>query len=306
MSASNPAAINRHLTGKTFASRILLVGNEPGLSKPMEEGLAEHNCVFDRAAGSADALGRLRRARYDVVITDPATSIEEDLAMLSEVTAIRPGVRVIVLAPGSTPEEIIAALRARVFLCKTPPFDAAEIAELASRAAEAADSLLGIEILSARRNGVSVRIDCQTLTAERLVSFLKELQSELPESPREELMMAFREMLMNAIEHGAGFQPNKVIDVAAVHTERAIVFYVHDPGEGFRWDAIPHAAVSNPPDAPAQHIELREQQGMRPGGFGILLARGIVDELIYSEVGNEVLLIKHTALRSPPWPFSML
>jgi hypothetical protein len=34
---------------------------------------------------------------------------------------------------------------------------------------------------------------------------------------------------------------------------------------------------------------------MRPGGFGILTAKGIVDELIYSEVGNEVLLIKHTA-----------
>jgi hypothetical protein len=30
-------------------------------------------------------------------------------------------------------------------------------------------------------------------------------------------------------------------------------------------------------------------------GFGILTAKGIVDELIYSEVGNEVLMIKHTA-----------
>jgi anti-sigma regulatory factor (Ser/Thr protein kinase) len=35
--------------------------------------------------------------------------------------------------------------------------------------------------------------------------------------------------------------------------------------------------------------------GMRPGGFGILLAQGVVDELIYSETGNEVLMIKHTA-----------
>jgi hypothetical protein len=32
---------------------------------------------------------------------------------------------------------------------------------------------------------------------------------------------------------------------------------------------------------------------MRPGGYGMLLAKGIVDELIYSDVGNEVLLIKH-------------
>jgi anti-sigma regulatory factor (Ser/Thr protein kinase) len=32
---------------------------------------------------------------------------------------------------------------------------------------------------------------------------------------------------------------------------------------------------------------------MRPGGYGLLLAAGTVDELIYSEIGNEVLLIKY-------------
>ena len=32
---------------------------------------------------------------------------------------------------------------------------------------------------------------------------------------------------------------------------------------------------------------------MRPGGYGLLLAGGTVDELIYSDIGNEVLLIKY-------------
>ena len=32
---------------------------------------------------------------------------------------------------------------------------------------------------------------------------------------------------------------------------------------------------------------------MRAGGFGLLVASGTVDELIYSEIGNEVLLIKY-------------
>jgi anti-sigma regulatory factor (Ser/Thr protein kinase) len=150
-------------------------------------------------------------------------------------------------------------------------------------------------VLSAHRDWVSLRVNCQKLTAERVVEFLTELQTRLPEGPREQLMMAFREILMNAIEHGAEFHPARVVEVAAVHTQRAIVFYVRDPGAGFRWDEIPHAAVSNPPDAPVAHLELREATGMRPGGFGILTAKGIVDELIYSEVGNEVLLIKHTA-----------
>ncbi len=37
----------------------------------------------------------------------------------------------------------------------------------------------------------------------------------------------------------------------------------------------------------------RAELGLRPGGFGLLLARKIADEMIYNEQGNEVLLIKH-------------
>jgi len=87
-------------------------------------------------------------------------------------------------------------------------------------------------------------------------------------------MMAFREILMRAIEHGAEFLPGKVVEVAAVHRQRAIVFYVRDPGVGFRWDEIPNATVSNPPDAPPAHLELREAMGLWPGGFGIRPRRG--------------------------------
>ena len=42
-----------------------------------------------------------------------------------------------------------------------------------------------------------------------------------------------------------------------------------------------------------RHVALREEQEMRPGGFGVLLARQLVDELIYGQAGNEVLLIKY-------------
>lgn len=294
MSAANIASIGLNASSKEHTSRVLLIGREPGFTKALEEALNTRNCLFRYAAGSADSLRQLRQGMYNVVITDPATSVEEDLALLSELRAIRPGVRVIVLTQQSTPENVIAALRARVFLVKSAPFDADEIAEYALRATSA-DSPLGIEVLSAHRDWVSVRMNCQMLTADRLVAFLAELQTGLSEGSREGLMLAFREILMNAIEHGAGFQPHHVVEVAAVHTQRAIVFYVRDPGIGFRWDEIPHAAVSNPPDAPVAHCELRESLGMRPGGFGILTAKGIVDELIYSEVGNEVLLIKHVA-----------
>ena len=289
------AAIQIPSNCKETSCRVLLIGSGLQLTKALDDALGSRSCVFRHVSGSADTLRNLRQAPYDVVITDPATSVDEDLALLSEMQKVRPGVAMIILAPESTPEEIIAALRARVFLVQSCPFDVDEIAEYAVRAGSAIDSVLGIEVLSAQRDWVSLRANCEKLTAERVVGFLTQLQTRLTEGPREQLMLAFREILMNALEHGAAFHPSKVVEIAAVHTERAIVFYVRDPGSGFRWDEIPHAAVSNPPGAPIAHLERREAMGMRPGGFGILTAKGIVDELIYSELGNEVLLIKHTS-----------
>jgi hypothetical protein len=68
---------------------------------------------------------------------------------------------------------------------------------------------------------------------------------------------------------------------------------VKDPGEGFSIKEMSHAAITNPPSGPMRHEAIREQQGLRPGGFGILETQNIIDELIYGEKGNEVVLIKY-------------
>ena len=39
----------------------------------------------------------------------------------------------------------------------------------------------------------------------------------------------------------------------------------------------------------------RHREGMRPGGFGILMARAMVDELLYNEAHNEVVFVKYLA-----------
>ena len=80
---------------------------------------------MEYSAGHADTLQRLRMRSFGVVITSPDSTIEEDLALLEKMRAVRPGVKTIVLARHSTPDEVIAALRARVFACFTPPFDPA-------------------------------------------------------------------------------------------------------------------------------------------------------------------------------------
>jgi anti-sigma regulatory factor (Ser/Thr protein kinase) len=274
-------------------ARVLLIGHSRDSDGSLEEQLTGHQCPFAHAAGSCDALRQLRDIPYAVIVTDPDTSIQEDLALIDEITRVRPGVRVIVRAQNGTPEDIIAALRQRVFLCQVAPFNPAEIARYAVSAMEADNTLTGIEVLSADRDWISVRMNSDQLNADRLTAFFKQFQMSLPERPPEDLMVAFQEILQNAIEHGAQNDPSKLLEIAAIRTARAFVFYISDPGKGFRWDSIPHAVVSHPPSDMTRHIEIREKSGMRPGGFGILVASGIVDEMIYNELGNEVLLIKH-------------
>jgi anti-sigma regulatory factor (Ser/Thr protein kinase) len=100
-------------------------------------------------------------------------------------------------------------------------------------------------------------------------------------------------MLLNAMEHGAGFDPEKVIQVTAAQTARAIVFHFQDPGNGFDRDDLIHAAATPNPDDVMRTAVERADSGIRPGGFGMLIVRQIVDELVYNEQGNEVLMIKH-------------
>ena len=66
---------------------------------------------------------------------------------------------------------------------------------------------------------------------------MNELAGDLPETDRYQLITAFREVLLNAMEHGAGFDPEKVVEVAAVRTERTLVYYFKDPGPGLRRQA---------------------------------------------------------------------
>ena len=167
-------------------SRVLVIGSDNQVSRGIGDALSAIDVPMEYSAGHADALQRLRMRSFGVVITNPDSTVEEDLALLGEMRAIRPGVKSIVLARQSTADEVIAALRARVFACFTPPFDPEEIANLARGGASDSQGLDDMQVLSAKPGWVSVRVNCRLITAERLITFANELSAELPEDTRQE------------------------------------------------------------------------------------------------------------------------
>ena len=196
------------------------------------------------------------------------------------------------MTAGSTPEKVVGAMRDHAAAWLSKPFTAETIRETVETtlAAPADDD---IEVLSASPLWLEVRMRCQLETAGRVLHFVREMESGLAPVDREGVGTAFREILTNSIEHGGRSDPDAWITVTCNRAGHPLLYRVRDPGPGFSLDSLPHSAVSNSPDDPLAHAARRHDMGLRPGGFGIVMTRALVDEMIYNEQGNEVLLIKY-------------
>ena len=276
------------------ARRVLVIGEQPALELALS-ALQTTRFEIETCEGSSEAVRHVRFRAIDVVITDPATTIREDLALALELEEQRPGLRVILLAPSVSPDDLVAALRAHVFACFTQPFDLDDIVAMVQTALSAASWRDGIQVVSGLPNWITLKVACHLMTADRLVTFIKDFESGLPERERERLALAFREMLLNAMEYGGRFDPQQVIEVTAARTERTVVYHMRDPGPGFDRDELAHVVASTEPAHVIRAAMHRDRVGMRAGGFGILIARQIVDELVFNERGNEVLMIRRLA-----------
>jgi anti-sigma regulatory factor (Ser/Thr protein kinase) len=273
--------------------RVLLIGSDPALAGALRTSHHLQAHVLESAAGPFEATRLLRNRAFDLLITDPMTSAADDLELMRTLREIRPGLKTIVLAPTLSSNDLITALREHVFACFTRPVDYEEVADMARAAVEDVNWRDAIDVISGVPYWITLRVSCRLITADRLTRFMTEYRSDLPSTERDLLMTAFREMLLNAMEHGAGFDPEKVIEVTAARTARAIVFHFRDPGDGFDREDLKHACAAPTADDVLASAMQRSENGLRPGGFGMLIVRQIVDELVYNERGNEVLMVKH-------------
>ena len=104
-----------------------------------------------------------------------------------------------------------------------------------------------------------------------------------------QLTTAVREMGCNAIEWGNKKCIDQPVSVTYRIDPEKVVILIRDQGPGFDRSNLSHAACH---EDPAAHMDVRKEKGLRLGGFGILLSRGMVDDLQYNDAGNEVRLVK--------------
>jgi anti-sigma regulatory factor (Ser/Thr protein kinase) len=279
-------------------TRVVVCGHDEQIARRVEEVLSD--VQIERVPDNQALLTAVQAQPADLVLTSRENSGKENVDALRQIQMLSaPGsTRVIILARDSTRDDVIGAMRTRAFSYFSKPYFEAAFDEILRHAASSSEWEDSIQVSSATPAWLRVIARCELATADRLIQFMNEI-SDLDGKERESMGFALKEILMNAMEYGGKFNRERLVEASYVRGKRMILYRIRDPGDGFSLEELTHAAISNPPEDPVRHLEVRESMGIRPGGFGLLLSKKLVDDLIYSEQGNDVLLIKYLEAAMP-------
>jgi CheY-like chemotaxis protein/anti-sigma regulatory factor (Ser/Thr protein kinase) len=276
------------------SQHVLVVDDDGALRHALTSLLGEAGYHTDQASDGAEALRKLAQQPVDVVLLDIGLPGMNGLDVLAHARRQAVPPRVVMMTADDTPEILLQSFRAQAHTFVRKPFAPRRIVQVVSDVLAASPAaILPIEVVSARPEWVEIVAPCALETAGRVQEFVMQLDAKLPDDVRESVAQAFRELLMNAVEWGGRLDPTRQVRIACLRTRRMLLYRIADPGEGFDIAGLAHAAISNPDTDPLAHDRIRQEMGLRPGGLGLMMTQAIVDDVIYNEKRNEVVLVKY-------------
>src|SRR5215468_2242289 len=280
-------------------ANILVADDDRATRFAISSMLKKAGYAVTAVKNGAEALRNIERRSFDLAFLDIWMPELTGLEVLALVRAGESHPKIVIMTSDGTPESLLRAVREQAYEYLSKPFPPKEAVEVAQRVLKE-NASPPIEVISAKAHWVELLIPCTREAAGRIQSFLMKLETDLPDNLRNTIGLAFSELLHNAVEWGGKLDPNRKVRIAYIRSSRMLLYRVADPGSGFTFKELSHAAVGQPAEDPFAHMTVREQLGIRPGGFGIALTRAIADELLYNEAQNEVIFIKYLA--APPVP----
>jgi CheY-like chemotaxis protein len=243
------------------------------------------------AADGVEALQKVRNDNFDLMLLDIWMTRMDWLELLAQLPKeCRPAT---VITGDEAPETVLRSLREEADAFIPKPFRPSDLLRLIKDTMATPTSPDPIRVLSAEPNWVVLRFPCDMQTAARVENVVEQLNKSLPLEVREPVRMAFHELLMNAIEWGGRLNPYALAQIDRLCTRKFIMCRIADPGEGFDPANLEREAITVRAAAPIAHSQTREKKGLRPGGYGIQLAKSLMDDLVYNEAHNEVAMIKY-------------
>jgi CheY-like chemotaxis protein/anti-sigma regulatory factor (Ser/Thr protein kinase) len=273
-------------------SRILVVDDDRTTRHVLNKVLTAAGFTTSVAKDGVEALKTLRAKRFDLLLLDVWMPRMNGLELLAKLRSRKTRPRVVVMTSDDAPETLLKAVREQAFTYVHKPVESPALLQTV-RAALQAPEVPPIEVISARPEWVELVVPCTREAVERIQSVMTQLDTDLAPDLREKVAYAFRELMLNAVEWGGQLDPSRKVRMSYLRAKRMILYRIADPGPGFKIEQLPHAAIGQSSEDPILHMQIREEKGIRPGGFGLLMVKGSVDELLYNEKRNEVVFVKY-------------
>lgn len=272
----------------------ILVTDDDATTRQMVHGiLKKAGYSVSTAPDGLAALRAIQKNQFDLVLLDIWMPRMTGLGLLGHLHGVKRIPKIVVMTSDQTSDTLLDALRGRVYQYLKKPLDAQVLLTTVESALSTSPEVPAIEVISANSQWVELMVPCERSVVGRVQSFLMHMDVDLSPDIIEKVGYAFRELLNNAIEWGGHLDPNLKVRVSYIRTKQMLMYRLDDPGQGFKLEELRHAAINNPQDNPMAHMQEREAKGMRPGGLGLMLTQQLVDELVYNEKRNSVVLIKY-------------
>ena len=273
-------------------SKILVVDDDRTTRHVLRRVLTGAGFSATVAKDGMEALKALRSQRFDLLLLDVWMPRMNGLDLLTQLRRRKVRPRVIIMTSDDAPETLLKAVREQAYQYVHKPVQPPALLRTI-RDVLKATAPPPIEVISARPEWVELVVPCTREAGERIQHVVAQLDADLAPALRESIAYAFRELLLNAIEWGGKLDPSRKVRISCLRAKRMLLYRLADPGPGFNLENVPHAAIGHQPDEPIAHMSIREAKGIRPGGFGLLMVRANVDELLYNEKRNEVVFVKY-------------
>lgn len=274
-------------------TRILVADDDRTTRLLLSETLRAQKYSVVAVEDGATTLKKLKDGKFDLALLDVWMPKMNGLEVLAKLRNAKTRPKVIVMTSDDTPQTLLSAIREEAYTYVAKPIDPQALVVLVKETLAKKPGQGSIEVVSASPTWVELVVPCSLEEAERIEAFMAHLKTGLSEDVRRSVGQAFHELLLNAVEWGGKLDPNRKVRISYLRARRMLMYRIADPGPGFKFADLDHAAISHDADEPTKHDKIREDKGLRPGGFGLLLTQANVDELLYNEKQNEVVFVKY-------------
>ncbi len=273
---------------------ILIVDDEPSAREILRALLETEGYRVLEASGGAEALVVLEGGPVALALADLNMPDMGGLELLREIRLRFPATGVVVLSGGDQEGPVVASLQAGALDYLSKPVTRQALTASVQGALGRQAPPAGLDVHYEKSGWLELTADSELETVARFQSFVERLAAHrMPPETLEDLRFAIDELGRNAVEWGNQGRKDRHLNLSYCLLEDKVLLKIEDEGEGF----VP-GAVPDPAEDPAASLRQRSESGKRAGGFGIHLVRRLMDEVLYSERGNVVVMAKRLGPRA--------